>query len=80
MPRLLVGSLSSLLFALASCTPAHHPGTDATHPKAPECPESHAVCITAPDCQYDEARACNVCRCTSPNGGDPGVGGVPPIQ
>ena len=33
----------------------------------PVCPESKNVrCLTGLDCEYDEKRACEVCRCKEP--------------
>jgi hypothetical protein len=65
---------------LVACTPAQHPATNANVPQAPECPDSNAHCITAPECSFDEARQCNVCRCSTPFQATPENGGVPPIH
>ena len=33
----------------------------------PVCPESKSVsCLTGLDCEYDEKRGCDVCRCQEP--------------
>jgi hypothetical protein len=79
--RLVASCIPLVLLAFTTeCTPARHPGTSSTNPRAPECPGTHAVCLVAPECVYDPVRDCNACHCGAPTQAPPEGGGVPPIQ
>jgi hypothetical protein len=33
---------------------------------AVQCPNSQSTCLSAPECAWDDARACELCRCSPP--------------
>ena len=60
---LLVAAGAALVVACASTTP-HPPRTTHTpDPSVARCVGGAPSCITAPVCQYDEARQCEACIC-----------------
>jgi hypothetical protein len=72
-----------VLAATLSCAGSQPPLQQSyTVSTCPGSPQLH--CLTAPECDYDLGRQCNVCRC-SPANGEPSRGpvnaeGIPPIR
>jgi hypothetical protein len=52
-------ALAALLAALGACRHAFPPGSTTV------CPEYRELrCLSAPECSFDRARGCEVCRCS----------------
>ncbi|HEY8090329.1 MAG TPA: hypothetical protein VIF09_20850 [Polyangiaceae bacterium] len=53
-----------VLAALAAC--GDKPAAASAAGSSAYCPGSQSSCLTAPECTYDPARACQMCHCSAP--------------
>jgi hypothetical protein len=55
----------TLIFAALAITAACAKGAKSPKQPVDPCPDSQK-CLTTPACNYDEARQCEMCRCSAP--------------